>query len=69
MTTNTKKMRKRKTSLIMRLSNKRSLNHNLNSLSNKKEKMTTMRMMGLKIRIRTEQELARINQSPQSNKA
>ena len=53
----------------MRLSNKRNLNHNLNSLSNKKEKMTTMRMMDLKIRIRTEQELARINQSPQSNKA
>ena len=69
MTTNTKKMKKRKTSLIMKLSNKRNLNHNLNSLSNKKEKMTTMRMMGLKIRIRTEQELARINQSPQSNKA
>ena len=61
MTTNTKKMRKRKTSLIMRLSNKRNLNHNLNSLSNKKEKMTTMRMMGLKIRIRIEQELARIS--------
>ena len=69
MATNTKKMRKRKKSLIMRLSNKKNLNHYLNSLSNKKEKMTTMRMMDLKIRIRTEQELARINQSPQSNKA
>ena len=63
MTTNTKRMIKRKMSLTMKLSNKRNSSHNLSNLSKRKKRMRTMKMMALKIRTQTEQELVRTRNS------